>query len=119
MKMQPMCWRPLLTCAGFGARTISAIGGSLGGDAVGNAEAQSQGGVFDRMVFLGSEGGDHPEKLRGRKLFIVARDDASGSGPRLPSITRHYEQTSEPNQVVVLDRLSPPQLSSRQAKART
>lgn len=84
-----------------GAKSISAIGGSLGGDAVGNADAQS--GVFDKMVFLGSEGGDHPEKLRGRKLYIVARDDASGSGLRLPSITRHYEQSPEPHQLIVLN----------------
>src|SRR5208337_1878383 len=39
-----------------GVTSISAIGGSLGGDAVGNAEAQSPAGVFDRMVFLASEG---------------------------------------------------------------
>jgi pimeloyl-ACP methyl ester carboxylesterase len=87
----------------IGATSISAIGGSLGGDAVGNAETQSPAGVFDRMVFLGSDGGDHPEKLRGRKLFIVARDDSNGSGPRLPSIMRHYQQTPEPRQLIVIN----------------
>ncbi len=87
----------------IGATSVSAIGGSLGGDAVGNAEAKSPAGVFERMVFLGSTGGDNPEKLKGRKLFIVARDDASGSGPRLPSITRQYEQTPEPKRLIVLD----------------
>jgi|SRR5579859_6142063 len=86
-----------------GAKSISAIGGSLGGDAVGNAEAQSPTGLFDKMVFLGSEGGDHPEKFHGRKLYIVACDDSSGSGPRLPSITRHYQQSPEPKQLIVLD----------------
>jgi len=87
----------------IGATSISAIGGSLGGDAVGNAEAQSPWVLFDKMVFLGSEGGDTPEKLKGRKLFIVARDDSSGDGPRLPSITRHYEQTPEPRKLIVLN----------------
>jgi dienelactone hydrolase len=86
-----------------GAKSISAIGGSLGGDAVGNAQAQSPAGLFDKIVFLGSEGGDNPEKLKGSKLFIVARDDTSGSGPRLPSITRHYNQAPEPKQLIVLD----------------
>jgi len=86
-----------------GVKSISAIGGSLGGDAVGNAEAQSPTGVFQRMVFLGSEGGDAPEKLKGRKLFIVARDDASGDGPRLPSITHHYNQAPVPKQLIVLN----------------
>jgi len=88
---------------GMGAKSVAAIGASLGGVAVGDAEAQSPAGIFDKMIFLGSEGGDAPEKLRGRKLFIVARDDASGSGPRLPGISKHYEQAPEPKQLIVLD----------------
>ena len=87
---------------GGGARTISAIGGSLGGDAVGDAEARMQGMGFDRMVFLGSEGGEAPEKLKGRKLFIVARGDGNGAGPRLPGITDHCERAPEPKKLVVL-----------------
>ncbi len=87
----------------IGAKSISAIGASLGGDAVGDAEAGSQAGIFDKMIFLGSEGGDAPEKLRGRKLFIVAREDSSGSGPRLPGISKHYQQAPEPKQLIVLD----------------
>lgn len=86
----------------IGAGSVSAIGASLGGDAVGDAEARSETGTFDRMIFLGSEGGDAPEKLRGRKLFIVAHDDSNGSGPRLPGISRHYEETSRPKQLIVL-----------------
>lgn len=85
-----------------GATTIAAIGGSLGGDAVGNAEARTSEGVFERMVFLASEGGDHPERLRVRKLFIVARGDGNGAGPRLPEITRHYERAPEPKSLIVL-----------------
>lgn len=88
---------------GIGARTIAAVGASLGGDAVGDAEARSEGGVFDRMIFLGSEGGDAPAKVRGRKLYIVARGDTSGDGLRLPGITKHYERAPEPKQLIVLD----------------
>jgi len=87
----------------IGAKSISAIGASLGGDAVGDAEARSQAGIFGKMIFLGSEGGDVPEKLRGRKLFIVAREDSNGSGPRLPGISKHYQQAPEPKQLIVLD----------------
>ena len=68
----------------IGAKTVSAVGASLGGDAVGEADAESAPGNIDRVVFLGSSGGNAPEKLNGRKLFIVARDDKSGSGLRLP-----------------------------------
>jgi esterase/lipase len=87
---------------GIGATSVSAIGASLGGDAVGDAEMRSASGLFDRMIFLGSEGGDAPEKLRGRKLFIVARDDKSGSGLRLPGISKHYEEAPQPKQMIVL-----------------
>ena len=89
---------------GMGVKTIAAIGASLGGDAVGNAEARSGGGVFDRMIFLGSEGGDAPVKLRGRKLYIVARGDANTQTDwRLPGIARHYDRAPEPKQLILLE----------------
>jgi alpha-beta hydrolase superfamily lysophospholipase len=87
----------------FGAKTISAVGASLGGEAVGEADARSAPGTFDRMVLLGSSGGDAPAKLNGRKLFIVAREDRSGSGLRLPAITEHFRSAPEPKKLVVLD----------------
>ena len=87
----------------IGAKTISAIGGSLGGDAVGNADTQSPPGTFDHIVILASEGGAAPEKLTGRKLFILARDDVGGDGPRLPEITSHYEKAPQPKKLVILD----------------
>ena len=86
-----------------GMRTVSAIGASLGGDAVGDADAQSNPGEFDREVFLGSEGGSHPEKLTGRKLFLVARDDKSGDGPRLPGIRAHYAKAPQPKRLIIVN----------------
>jgi dienelactone hydrolase len=85
----------------LGLKRISAIGASLGGDAVGDADAASP-GEFDRVVFLGSEG-DHPEKLTGRKLYIVARDDKSGEGLRLPGIEEHFARTPEPKKLVIVE----------------
>ncbi|MFZ0301423.1 MAG: alpha/beta fold hydrolase [Terracidiphilus sp.] len=86
-----------------GVRRVSAIGGSLGGDAVGDADAMSNPGEFDRVVFLGSEGGSHPEQLKGRKLFLVARDDTSGDGPRLPGIEASYAKAPEPKKLVIVN----------------
>jgi dienelactone hydrolase len=86
-----------------GAKTVDVIGASLGGDAVGDADAISAPGTFDRVVFLGSEGGDEPEKLSGRKLYLVARDDRSGEGLRLPGIEAHYKRAPEPKKLVVVD----------------
>ena len=75
----------------------------MGGDAAGDASAESKPGEIDRIVLLGSEGGDTPERMKGRKMFIVTRDDQSGDGPRLPGIRRQYEKTPEPKQLVILE----------------
>lgn len=87
----------------IGAKTVFAVGASMGGDAVGEADARSTPGNIARVVFLGSSGGDAPEKLSGRKLFIVARNDRSGSGLRLPEISRNYARAPQPKKRVILD----------------
>jgi pimeloyl-ACP methyl ester carboxylesterase len=47
---------------------------------------------------------DRPaEKMKGRKLFIVARDDANADGPRLPKIRANYEKAVGPKVLVILD----------------
>lgn len=89
-------------CHQTGAKSVSAIGGSFGGDAVADADVRATPGAIDRIVLLGSSGGDHPEKLNGKKLFIVARDDRSGSGLRLPGIKAAYAKTPQPKKLVVL-----------------
>lgn len=86
-----------------GIGSVSAIGASLGGDAVGDADVQSSPGEFDRVVFLGSEGGSHPESLTGRKLYLVARDDISGDGPRLPGIQAHYAKAHQPKKLSIVN----------------
>jgi dienelactone hydrolase len=88
---------------GRGIKSVSAIGGSMGGDAVGEADARSPAGEFYRIVFLGSSGGDFPTKLKGRKLFVVARYDKSGDGLRLPEISSHYTKAPQPKKLIVLN----------------
>ncbi len=87
----------------IGAKTVSAVGASLGGDAVGEADAKSNPGTFDRIVLLASSGGDTPDRLNGRKLFIVARGDRNSDGLRLDEISRNYARAPEPKKLVVLD----------------
>ncbi|HET6170271.1 MAG TPA: hypothetical protein VFE01_08825, partial [Terracidiphilus sp.] len=36
-------------------------------------------------------------------LFIVARDDTSGDGPRLPGIRAQYDKAPKPKKLVVLE----------------
>lgn len=85
-----------------GSTGVAAIGASFGGDAVGDANAQSPPGRMPRIVILGSDGGATPEKLNGRKLFLVAHDDKNAWGLRLPDIQRHFEKVPEPKKLVVV-----------------
>ena len=44
-----------------------------------------------------------PEKLKLPKLYIMTRDDTSGSGPRLPALQAHYAKAPEPKELIILD----------------
>jgi pimeloyl-ACP methyl ester carboxylesterase len=85
-----------------GAKTVSLVGGSLGGGASSTAAIRSPSEI-DRLVLLGSGIDDKPEQLRTPTLFILARDDTSGDGPRLPGIRADYEKTAGPKEWIVLD----------------
>ena len=85
------------------AKTVSVIGGSFGGGAAGDASIKSAPGEIDRIVFLGAAPNLSAEKLKSRALFIVARDDANDSGPRLPGIRAQYEKAPQPKQLIILD----------------
>jgi pimeloyl-ACP methyl ester carboxylesterase len=87
-----------------GARTVSIVGGSMGGGAGADAVIEAGPGEIDRLVVLGGAAGSlPPEKITGRKLCIVTRDDTSGDGPRLPGIQRQYEKIPEPKQLIILE----------------
>jgi pimeloyl-ACP methyl ester carboxylesterase len=86
-----------------GARTVSVVGASMGGWAAGEASIRSEPGEIDRIVFLGSAPLGSAEKLKARSLFIVARDDTSEDGPRLPGIRAQFEKTPEPKQLIIVD----------------
>jgi pimeloyl-ACP methyl ester carboxylesterase len=85
-----------------GAGTVSVIGGSFGGGAAGDASIEWPGEI-DRIVFLGAAPNLPADKLNCRSLFIVARDDASVDGPRLPGIRAQYERAPNPKRLIVLD----------------
>ena len=85
-----------------GADRVSAIGGSLGGAAAASAAA-AQPGSLDRLVLLGSTPDGPPEALTLPKLYIATRDDASGSGPRLPGLQAHYDRAPQPKELILLD----------------
>lgn len=86
-----------------GAKTVSIVGGSMGGGAAGDASIASRQGEIDRVVFLGASPNGPAEKLKCASLFIVARDDRNADGPRLPRIRAQYEKAPEPKELIILD----------------
>ncbi|HEX8764808.1 MAG TPA: alpha/beta fold hydrolase [Candidatus Acidoferrum sp.] len=86
-----------------GAKTVAIVGGSMGGGAAGDASIASRQGEIDRVVFLGASPNGPAEKLKCASLFIVARDDRSADGPRLPRIRAQYEKAPEPKELIILD----------------
>lgn len=86
-----------------GAKTVSVIGASFGGTAAADASIEAEPGEIDRLVLLAAWTDRSPEKIKGRKLFIVTRDDANYYGPRLPKIRANYENAKGPKELVILD----------------
>jgi pimeloyl-ACP methyl ester carboxylesterase len=84
-------------------KSVSIVGGSMGGGAAGDASIASRPGEIDRVVFLGSAPNEAADKLKSSSLFIVARDDASGDGPRLPGIRAQYEKAPQPKELIILE----------------
>jgi alpha-beta hydrolase superfamily lysophospholipase len=86
-----------------GAKTVSIVGGSMGGSAAGDASITSRGGEIDRIVMLGAAPNLPADKLKSHALFLVARDDTSGDGPRLPGIRAQYEKAPQPKKLIILE----------------
>lgn len=86
-----------------GAKSVSAIGGSMGGAAAADASINAPAGEIDRLVLLGASPNLSADKLKSPTLFIVARDDASGDGPRLPGIRAQFDKAPQPKKLVVLE----------------
>jgi len=85
-----------------GAQTIAVVGASMGGDYAAEA-AEAEPAAIDRLVLLASGAYTPVMKMKGPKLFIVARDDANGEGLRLPKIRVQFEKAARPKKLIVLD----------------
>ena len=81
-----------------GAAGVSLVGGSMGGGAVGRAVAALEPGQVDRVVLLAAVPNDHPERMQGRKLFVVSKGD--GLHDR---VVDQFERAPEPKRLEVLD----------------
>jgi pimeloyl-ACP methyl ester carboxylesterase len=85
-----------------GAKTVSVVGASMGGDYAAEA-AEMEPAAIDRLVLLASGAYTTLAKMKGPKLFILARDDANDDGLRLPKIRERYEKALDPKELIILD----------------
>ena len=86
-----------------GAKTVSVMGGSFGGSAAADASIASQPGEIDRLILLAADGNGPAERIKSPLLVIVARDDASDDGPRLPHIRAWFDKAPEPKRLIILE----------------
>jgi len=89
---------------GNGAKSISIVGASMGGDYAEDALRSANPGEIDRIVFLAHGAYGPAPALKVRKLFIVARNDLGpGDKPRLARIQAQYDAAPDPKEMIVLD----------------
>ena len=86
-----------------GAKTVAVMGGSFGGGAAADASIASQPGEINCLILLAGEGNGSAERIKAPLLEIVARDDASEDGPRLPHIRAWFDKAPQPKELIVLD----------------
>ena len=80
-----------------GAQRVSLIGASMGGGGVGNAAARAEAEAIDRLILLAAAPAQAPERMQGRKLFIVASGD-----PARHAVQRQYAAAREPKELLIL-----------------
>ncbi len=91
-----------LVKAGFCALAIDLRGFGLSKE--GQQAAQKKPDEIESVVLLAHGAYGPPERLKGRKLFIVSRDDlGSGDKPRLAKIRARYEKAPDPKELVILE----------------
>jgi pimeloyl-ACP methyl ester carboxylesterase len=92
----------VLAAAGYlretGAKSIAIIGGSMGGGAAAEAAVKADPGIIDRLVLLAPVPIEHPERIKGAKLFIASHDD-----PIAPRMREQYAKAPEPKQLIIVD----------------
>jgi alpha/beta superfamily hydrolase len=87
-----------------GAKSVSVVGGSFGAWAAAQASVEAREGEIDRLVLLAPSAIDEPQKMKGRKLFVIARDDTSGDGVvRLVAIREQYKKAPGPKRLLIFE----------------
>lgn len=86
-----------------GVGWVAVVGGSAGGGAASQASTGADPGDIDRLVLLAPMSIDHPEQIKGPKLFVTSREDRNAEGLRLPGIQSQYARAAEPKRMVIIE----------------
>lgn len=87
-----------------GSTWVGVVGASFGGGAAAEASVLAEEGEIDALVLLAHSSIDEPNSMKGRKLFLVARDDVRGGGiSRLDEVRAQYEAAPQPKELVVIE----------------
>ena len=82
-----------------GVKTISLIGGSMGGGAVAKTAVEAKEGDISSVILISPVPIQTPERMKAaRFLFIASRDE-----PLLPKIKEQYERAPEPKALKLLE----------------
>lgn len=87
-----------------GAKTVSVVGGSLGGGAGADAATVAKTGEIAGLVTLGGlMGSKRPEDVKVPLLVVITREDANADGLRLPKIQAAFDKVTTRKELVVLE----------------
>ncbi len=94
-------WRDVLAAVrdlhDRGYATVSVIGGSMGGGAAARAVVESRPGEIESTVLLSPVPIARPERLKGRLLFVVSREEGLYG-----RVLEQYRRAPEPRQLLEL-----------------
>jgi len=81
-----------------GAKSVSVVGGSMGGGAAGKAATEVGKGEIDKLVLLSPMPIPHPEKLKANSiLYIASRDEGLAE-----TVREQYARAPQPKRLVML-----------------
>jgi pimeloyl-ACP methyl ester carboxylesterase len=82
-----------------GVKSVSVVGGSMGGGAAARAATEASQGEIDKLILLSPVPIEHPERLKANSIFFIA-----SRGENLASdIREQFGRAPEPKQLVMLD----------------
>jgi pimeloyl-ACP methyl ester carboxylesterase len=81
-----------------GVKSVSVVGGSMGGGAAARAATEVERGQIDKLILLSPVPIEHPEQLKaGSILYIASRDESLAA-----EIRQQYAEAPQPKQLVLL-----------------